>query len=51
MFSNESGDIRSLFMMACGIVGVRSRKAGVRNVSVARRGDVAVLDTFIGPKQ
>lgn len=50
MFANESGDIRSLFMMACGLVGVGARKAGMRNVSVARRADVALLDTFIGPK-
>ena len=50
MFSNESSDIRSLFLMACGLIGIGARKAARRNISVARRDDVALLDAFIGPK-
>jgi hypothetical protein len=49
-FSNRSSDIRTLFVVACGLVGIDARRAGSFQVSVARRGDVALLDTFIGPK-
>ena len=49
-FSNRSSDIRALFLMACGRIGIQARRAGAWNVSVARRDDVALLDTFIGPK-
>jgi hypothetical protein len=50
MFSNESADIRDLFTWACGLIGVESRPANRRNISVARRRSVAILDEFIGPK-
>lgn len=50
IFSNRSSDIRTLFVMACGLVGIDARRAGDFQVSVARRDDVALLDTFIGPK-
>ena len=44
MFANESADIRSMFEMACGFVGVDCSRAGRRNISVARRAGVDVLD-------
>jgi hypothetical protein len=50
-FSNQSSDIRTLFLMACGLVGVDARRAGSCNVSVARRDSVAFLDTYIGIKR
>jgi hypothetical protein len=51
LFSNRSGDIRSLFTEACHRVGVHARQSGRWHVSVARRTDVELLDTFIGPKR
>jgi hypothetical protein len=50
MFSNESEDIRGLFAWACSLEGVASRPAGRRNISVARREAVAVMDRLVGPK-
>jgi hypothetical protein len=50
-FSNLSADIRAMFVAACAQVGVESRPDGVRNVSVARREGVAILDELIGPKR
>jgi hypothetical protein len=49
-FSNLSADIRGLFVETCARVGVESRLAGRRNVSVARRDSVAILDRLVGPK-
>lgn len=49
-FSNESPDIRALFVTTCERLGVRRRPAGRRNISVARRGSVAILDRLVGPK-
>lgn len=49
-FSNASDDIRDLFTDACDLLGVHWTQMNARNVSVARRADVAFLDTFIGPK-
>ena len=50
LFCNHSNDIRSLFVLACASVGVPARPMGRWQMSVARRADVARLDTFIGPK-
>jgi hypothetical protein len=49
-FSNMSADIRGLFCMACERIGVRWTQSNARNISVAHRDSVALLDTFIGPK-
>ena len=49
-FSNLSADIRAMFAATCALVGVDSRPDGVRNVSVARRESVAILDELVGPK-
>jgi hypothetical protein len=49
-FSNASNDIRAIFCEACDRLGVRWRPMNARNVSVARRESVALLDEFIGPR-
>lgn len=49
-FSNRSGDIRTLFQDACGVLGVDSRHNNQFSVSVAKRYSVAVLEEIIGPK-
>jgi hypothetical protein len=49
-FTNHSSDIRDLFRWACDLVGVETRMASWRNVSVARRDSVAKLNEFLGPK-
>lgn len=49
-FSNRSDQIRDMFVWACGLIGVQARQNNRYNVNVARRADVALLDTFIGPK-
>lgn len=49
-FSNRSGEIRDMFVWACELLGVQARQNNRYNVNVARRADVALLDTFIGPK-
>jgi hypothetical protein len=50
-FTNESAEIKELFRWACGLIEVETRVAGRRNVSVARRSSVAILNTFLGPKR
>jgi len=49
-FSNASDDIRGIFTDACDLLGVHWTQMNARNISIARRGDVAFLDTFIGAK-
>jgi hypothetical protein len=49
-FSNRSTDIRELFCQACDRVGAEWRQMNRWNISVAKRGSVALLDDFIGPK-
>jgi hypothetical protein len=50
MFSNRSDQIRAIFTGACEEIGVHWTTANRYNVAVSRRADVALLDTFIGPK-
>jgi len=50
-FTNVSEDIKRIFCDACDAVGVEWRVMNATNVSVARRGSVALLDEFIGPKR
>jgi hypothetical protein len=47
-FTNASMDILELFCRACDAFGVRWRRMNERNISVARRADVAKLDRAIG---
>lgn len=49
-FSNLSGDIIRLFTDALDRVGVEWRMANPRNVSIAKRAAVALMDTHVGPK-
>jgi hypothetical protein len=50
-FSNASADIRAIFASTCDQVGVRWRRTNERNISVARRESVEILDSFVGPKR
>jgi len=49
-FTNASDDIRGLFTAACDQLGIGLRRMNERNISVARRASVALLDEFVGPK-
>jgi hypothetical protein len=48
-FTNYSDDIRGIFTDACDLMGIRWTTAP-NVVYVSRKADVALLDTFIGPK-
>jgi len=47
-FTNHSEDILRLFVWACGLIGVRPRRANRVTISIARRTDVATLDSIVG---
>ncbi|MCX5436674.1 MULTISPECIES: transcriptional regulator [unclassified Streptomyces] len=49
-FTNLSGDIITLFTDTLDTVGVEWRRANHRNISIARKASVALMDTHIGPK-
>jgi hypothetical protein len=51
MFTNFSSDIRKIFCDACVDFGVSCRRMNWKTISVARRADVAKLDSVIGPKR
>jgi hypothetical protein len=46
-FTNHSADILELFIWACGLIGLRPRRANRVIVSLARRADVAALDRLL----
>ncbi len=50
-FSNVSADIRGIFGRACDRLGIEWRPNNPWSLSVARRGSVALLDEFVGPKR
>lgn len=50
LFDNRSDDIRALFLEGCRRVGVHAGQSNRWTISVARKADVALMDTFIGPK-
>jgi hypothetical protein len=50
-FSNVSVDIRGIFGRACDQLGIDWRPNNRWSLSVARRGSVALLDEFVGPKR
>ncbi|WUS96479.1 hypothetical protein OHA46_07195 [Streptomyces sp. NBC_00708] len=49
-FTNLSADILGLFTDALDQVGVEWRRASSKNISVARRASVALMDAHVGPK-
>ena len=49
-FSNLSGDIRRIFCEHCELLGIRWTQSNPRNISIAHRKSVALMDEFIGPK-
>jgi hypothetical protein len=49
-FSNLSGDIRGIFCDHCDLLGIRWTQSNPRNISIAHRRSVALLDEFVGPK-
>jgi hypothetical protein len=49
-FSNLSEDIRRIFCEHCELLGIRWTASNARNISIAHRDSVALLDTFVGPK-
>jgi Homeodomain-like domain-containing protein len=50
-FYQASADIRRIFCEACDRLGLRWTTAGERTIYVSCKADVALLDTFIGPKR
>jgi len=50
-FTNVSPDIREIFGRACDALGVEWRPNNRYSLSVAKRGSVALLDEFVGPKR
>lgn len=50
-FTNLSADIRGIFCRHCELLGIRWSQSNARNISVSHRDSVALLDSFIGPKQ
>jgi hypothetical protein len=50
-FTNVSADIRALFCASCDALGIAWRRMNARNISVARREAVGLLDGFVGPKR
>jgi hypothetical protein len=49
-FTNVSPDIRDLYCGALDLVGVQWRRSNSRNISVARKNSVALMDRHVGPK-
>lgn len=49
-FKNSSEDIRRIFTDECDALGIHWTEANRVTISIARRADVALLDTFVGPK-
>lgn len=49
-FTNLSTDIQGLFCASCDKLGIRWTRSSTKNISVAERRSVALLDSFVGPK-
>jgi hypothetical protein len=49
-FSNLSSDIRRIFVEHCELLGIRVTQSNPRNLSVAHRDSVALLEQIVGPK-
>lgn len=49
-FTNLSADIRGLFCASCDALDIRWTQSSHKNISVAERRSVELLDSFVGPK-
>ena len=49
-FSNLSTDIRGIFCDHCDLLDIHWTQSNPRNISIAHRRSVAVVDEFVGPK-
>jgi hypothetical protein len=49
-FTNLSTDIQRLFCESCNRLGIRWTRSSYKNISVADRRSVTLLDSFVGPK-
>lgn len=49
-FTNFSAEIRDLFCEACDRLSIRWSRSSHKNISVAERRSVELLDSFVGPK-
>ncbi|MFC8830643.1 helix-turn-helix domain-containing protein [Streptomyces sp. NPDC057137] len=49
-FTNKSADILRLFTDTLDALGVAWKKANAKNISVAKKASVALMDTHVGPK-
>jgi hypothetical protein len=49
-FTNVSTDIHGLYCWALDMLEIEWRRTSERNISVAKRASVALMDTFVGPK-
>ncbi len=49
-FSNLSQDIRDIFVEHAALLGIRVTQSNPRNLSIAHRDSVAVLEQIVGPK-
>jgi hypothetical protein len=50
-FTNYSADIRRIFCDHCDLLGIRWTQSSFKNISIADRKSVAILDSFVGPKR
>ena len=50
-FTNHSSDILQIFVWACGLIGLRPRRANRVTVSLARRADVAIPDDLFATEK
>ena len=49
-FTNYSDDIRRIFCEHCDLLGIRWSQSNPRNISISHRTSLALLDSFVGPK-
>jgi hypothetical protein len=50
LFSNRSEDIKRIFCWACDLRGIDWRVMNAKDISIARRESIALMDEFVGPK-
>jgi len=50
-FANRSDDIKTIFCAHLDLLGVRWTRPNDKDIAVARKADVALMDRFVGPKR